>query len=159
MTPCLLARWLPQLGSVLYLASRQPDAAGPWAAGLLVEQPHLAPLQRSHRLRMVSAVTPDGPREWADVLDAHGRACARIYLLPGTDYCAWDAMLRATVGVAAATRVGPVFAVATARLVRFRHRRLACLDMLGMDDGAPCRLDLRVAGDIARREAAALPAR
>jgi hypothetical protein len=158
-TPCLLARWLPQLGDVLYLAPRLRDAAGPGAAGLLVEQPHLAPLQRSHRLRMISAVTPDGPREWADVLDAHGRACARIYLLPGTDYCAWDTMLCGAAGAAAATRAGPVFAAATARLLRFRHRRLAGLDVLGMDDGAPCRLDLRVAGDIARHEAAMLPAR
>ena len=159
MPPRALARWLPQLGGVLYLAPRQQDEPeGRQAAGLLLEQADLAPLQRCRRLHVVSAVTPDGPREWADVLDARGRACARIYLLPGTDYCAWDAMLCSAADCVAVAAARPVFMAATARLGRFRHRRLAGLDMLGVEDGATCRLDWRVAGEIVRHEAVALPA-
>ena len=153
-----LARWLPQLGGVLYLAPRRDEPEAQQADGLLLEHADLAPLQRSRRLYVVSAVTPDGPREWADVLDAHGRACARIYLLPGTDYCAWDAMLCTAAGGAAVATARPAFMAATARLGRFRHRRLAGLDVLGMESCATCRLDWRVAGEIVRYEAAALPA-
>jgi hypothetical protein len=159
MPPHALARWLPQLGGVLYLAPRQRDEPeGRHATGLLLEQVDLAPLQRCRRLRVVSAVTADGPREWADVLDAHGRACARVYLLPGTDYCAWDAMLRSAADCVAVAAARPVFVAATARLGRFRHRHLAGLDILGVDDCATCRLDWRVAGEIVRHEAVALPA-
>jgi hypothetical protein len=159
MPPRALARWLPQLGGVLYLASSRSrqEPAERAAAGLLVEQAELAPLQQSHRLHMVSAVTPDGPREWADVLDAHDRARARIYLLPGTDYCAWDAMLGATGGRSAATAARPAFVAATARLVRFRHRCVAGLDLLGGEEAPMCRLDRHVAGEIVRREAVAPP--
>jgi hypothetical protein len=44
-----------------------------------------------------------------------------------------------------------------ARLLRFRHRRLAGIQVLGVEDCAMCRLDLRVAGEIVRHEAVALP--
>lgn len=159
MPPRALARWLPQLGGVLYLAPRQRDQPQErQAGGLLLEQADLAPLQRSRRLQVVSAVTPDGPREWADVIDAHGRTCARIYLLPGTDYCAWDAMLCTAAGGAAVAAARPAFMAATARLGRFRHRRLTGLDVLGVEDCTTCRLDWRVAGEIVRHEATALPA-
>jgi hypothetical protein len=157
MPPRALARWLPQLGGVLYLAAQPRGAlAGGQTGGLLVEQAWLTPLHRSHRVYAVSTVTPDGPREWADVADAHGRPCARIYLLPGTDYCAWDAMLCGAGGSPGAAAPGPAFAASAARLVRFRHRALAGLDVLGVEDCEMCPLDRRVAGEIVRHEAAAL---
>jgi hypothetical protein len=158
MPPRALARWLPQLGGVLYLAPRhRGEPARHQAAGLLVEQADLAPLHRSHRLHVTSTVTPDGPREWADVIDKHGRACARVYLLPGTDYCAWDAMLCGAAHRGEATASRPAFRASAARLLRFRHRRLAGIQVLGVEDCAMCRLDLRVAGEIVRHEAVALP--
>jgi hypothetical protein len=40
--------------------------------------------------------------------------------------------------------------------VRFRHRSLAGLDVLGVEECAACGLDLRVAGEIVRHEAVAL---
>lgn len=157
MPPRMLARWLPQLGDVLYLIARhRHEPTGRPAAGLLVEQRDLALLHHSHRLHVASAVTPDGPREWADVTDAYGRACARIYLLPGTDYCAWDAMACAAAGCGDAVCARPVFAASAARLVRFRRRCLAGLEALAMEDRAVCGLDLRVAGEILHHEAVAL---
>lgn len=159
MPPRSLARWLPQLGGVLYLPARYRRAPATPAPGFLVEWPELAPLHLARRLRLVSAVTPEGPREWADVLDAHDRACARIYLLPGTDYCTWDAMQRDAADADAVDAGRLPFRAAGARLLRFRHRRVAGLDLLGADAGSMCRLDLRVAGEIVRHEAVALPAR
>ncbi|MCX7513682.1 hypothetical protein [Frateuria sp. STR12] len=156
MPPRALARWLPQLGGVLYLPAHGPGGAV-HAAGLLVEQADLAPLHRSQRLHAVSLVTPDGPREWADVIDANSHICARIYLLPGTDYCAWDAMLRTAVGHRGGAAARPAFRASGARLARFRQRRLAGLDVLDLSPCATNRLDLRVAGEIVRDEAVVLP--
>lgn len=158
MPPRSLARWLPQLGGVLCLSPHADDAQEPQADGLLVEQAGLATLHRSRWLRVASAVTAEGPREWADAMDDRGRVCARIYLLPGTDYCAWDALPRipGRQGIVAA-RVA-AFRASSARLLRFRHRRLAGLDVLGAEPCAMGRLDLRVAAEIVRHESVALPA-
>lgn len=158
MPPRALARWLPQLGGVLCLWSHAGRACEPQANGLLVEQARLAALHRSRWLRVAGAVTAEGPREWADAVDDRGRVCVRIYLLPGTDYCAWDALPRIVgrQGVAAAAAVP--FRASDAQLLRFGHRCLAGLDVLGAEPCAMGRLDLRVAGEIVRHEAVALPA-
>ncbi|NUR23331.1 hypothetical protein [Frateuria sp.] len=159
MSPRCLARWLPQLGGVLCLFPCDAGVPCEPAAGLLVEEDGLAVLHRSRWLRLASAVTADGPREWADVLDACGRVCTRVYLLPGTDYCAWDAMPCgiARPDEAPAATVG--FQASSVQLLRFRHRQLAGLDLLGAERCLVSPLDRRVAGEIVCREAGALPAR
>lgn len=154
MAPRALACWLPQLGGVLCLWPAPVDTHGQQAPGLLVERAELSPLQRIRWLQMASEVTADGPCEWADALDAEGRVRARIYLLPGTDYCAWDALPSAAVP-RRATAVA--FRATGAGLVRFRHRCLAGLDLLGAESCTMSRLDRRIAGELLRREAVALP--
>jgi hypothetical protein len=83
---------LPGLGNVLYLHSAT-DAAltDDIPQGLLVQRAFV-PLLSAHWLAAVSAVTDDGPREWCECIDAHGRTRARWHLLPDTDYLAWDAL-------------------------------------------------------------------
>ena len=89
-----LAARLPLLGGVLYLpacASSRPTRA--LAPGWLVTRQDLAPLLQTEELRASSMIGADGPREWIDCLDASGAFCARLHLLPDTDYLAWDALL------------------------------------------------------------------
>ncbi|PWK88700.1 hypothetical protein C7456_105234 [Fulvimonas soli] len=160
-TPRRLAEWLPQLGGVLYLPGRQAPCDGlPGAAGILVESVELAPLLRVRALRGSSAVTPEGPREWIDGADAHGRVQMRLYLLPDTDYCAWDACLGGparTCGGPAAPAAEP-FRAAGARLLRFTHRRLGGLGLIGTAAPGLSGLGHRLAAGIARQEAVALQA-
>src|SRR3546814_12231625 len=61
--------------------------------GLLAEAMQLAPLLQTRRLVAASAITVEGPREWIDCVDREGRTCARLHLLPDTDYLAWDRLL------------------------------------------------------------------
>ena len=89
-----LASRLPLLGGVLYLpacASSRPtrDVAPGW----LVTREDLAPLLQTEELRASSMIGADGPREWIDCFAASGAFCARLHLLPDTDYLAWDALL------------------------------------------------------------------
>lgn len=155
---CLTAaQWvagLPALGDVLYL-SGQMDCA--WqqrlSPGLLVECAELGPLLQTRALVAAGAITPDGPREWIECLDAGDRVLARLYLLPDTDYLAWDA-LHAAAGTATddATR-GPSWRPASARLLRFRVRHLAGLQVLGAEAGVGASpLGRELAARIARDE-------
>lgn len=100
----------------------------------------------------------DGPREWMDCLDAHGHFCARLHLLPDTDFLAWDALL------ADARALPPIspclqlrFRAASAELVSFHVRRLGALNVL---DAAPLgqlsMLGRGIAREIARVSAVAL---
>jgi hypothetical protein len=96
---------LPRLGAVLWLERRErrplPRLAASGAQGvLLVEHPALAALTRSTGVTAHCAVTPNGPREWLCFQDGVGATCAKLFLLPDTDYLAWDEM-------AAASRIAP----------------------------------------------------
>jgi hypothetical protein len=131
------ARWfagLPALGSVLYVPAASGPLRGRPLPGLLVESVELAPLLHTRSLASVSAITPDGPREWMECRDADEHLLARLYLLPDTDYLAWDALHAAGAGKAAAARAGvPAGQPASARLLRFRLRRHAGLQLLGAE--------------------------
>ena len=130
-TPAALAQWLPKLGGVLYLPSRDAlDAFGALPQGLLGESLSVMPLLRTRQLRVRSAIGADGPREWVECRDIRGELVAQLHLLPDTDYLAWDNP-PGVMDEGLRSRSAGLFHAATARIVSFRRRVLAtlvCLD-------------------------------
>lgn len=128
-----LAERLPMLGGVLYLPARC-ETGEPWPlpAGWLAARCELAPLLRCEVLIVSSMIGADGPREWIDCVDGQGRFCARVHLLPDTDYLAWDALLAGGEPLPALPLCPDQLAcrAASAELVCFRTRRLGQLDLL-----------------------------
>lgn len=147
---------LPALGDVLYLPCRMncPVHAG-LLPGVLVESVDLVPLLHTRALVAAGTITPDGPREWIECLCGGGQVVARVYLLPDTDYLAWDALHAAAEPVQDhPTRTDTQsWHPTSARLLRFRVRRLAGMQMLGTDAGTGASLLGRtLAARIARDE-------
>lgn len=134
LAPAWLARHLPALGGVLYEPMRSGRAAV-WELprNLLVESMPLMPLLQGQRLAAVSTITVEGPREWIECVDGDDRLCARLHLLPDTDYLAWDALLdhAEPAGAPMSRRWSHACQPAGAQLLRFHLRRLAGLDVLG----------------------------
>lgn len=135
--PGQLAAQLPALGSVLYQWTREAEceASAP-VRGWLVQAPNLRPLIGVTHVQCVSMVGARGPREWFDCLDATGQLRARIYLLPDTDYLAWDALIAAGTPVPEphTRRSGYGYRRATARPVQFQCRTLPGLSLLQARD-------------------------
>src|SRR5690349_14682324 len=75
-TPAQLA----SLGPVLCLSRVQPGGS-------------LAGWAESSRCEVACTVEPDGPYESIHFLDARGRPTWRLYLLPDSDFLAWDALV------------------------------------------------------------------
>lgn len=128
-----LASRLPLLGSVLYLpapGSMQQDL--PVSSGWLVARRELAPLFGTRELLASSMIGADGPREWIDCMDGLGRPCARLHLLPDTDYLAWDALLADSCSLPSVPMRLERLAcrAASATLLHFRHRQLGALQLL-----------------------------
>jgi len=172
-----LADALPKLGPVLWLERRAAASPGervpPRRQGVvLLEHPALAALARCAGVVAHTAVTNMGPREWLCFRDTDGTAQAKLFLLPDTDYLAWDEMT-------AACRLEPTRVSAPqrwsahaaflrgafarlgapwrARVVAFELRRLPWLRTLGAR--SPLRVSLlgfELARAIARDEAAEL---
>lgn len=155
VTPEHLIHYLPALGNVLYMPMRsgaQPVVNMP--KGFLVEAMSLAPLLRASWLVLASEITVDGPREWIDCMDADHHACARMHLLPDTDYLAWDALLGCGDKVPDFPAAASTPSAASAQMVRFHSRRMAGLQMLGAELAAhSSTLSRELAGRIARDEA------
>ncbi|WP_266183519.1 hypothetical protein [Dyella humicola] len=133
MSGAELASRLPLLGSVLYLPAprpAQPDL--PVFTGWLVARRELAPLFDTRELMAACMIGAEGPREWIDCMDAQGRPCARLHLLPDTDYLAWDALLAESrlLPVAPLRPERLVCRAASATLVHFRRRRVGALQLL-----------------------------
>lgn len=159
VTPARLAAGLPSLGNVLYVPMRPQNAAG-WSMsrGLLIEAMPLAPLLQTRCLVACCMITVEGPREWIECLDWQGRACARMYLLPDTDYLAWDSLLVGGEPMSSEPlRPSRHACPSNAQVLHFHMRRLAGLDVLGAeasDKVSP--LSRQLAGQIARAEAVPL---
>ncbi|HVI55217.1 MAG TPA: hypothetical protein VM621_09205 [Luteibacter sp.] len=157
ITPRTLADGLGQLGGVLYLAPR--SAAGPPQDGAssacLVESADLAPLLASHYVGLTCAITAEGPREWIDCVGGQGEALARIYLLPDTDYLAWDGLFVDAAPVDAPAWHRPDrewLRASRARVLSFTRRRLVGFTVLGARDVLISSLGRGVARDIAVSE-------
>ena len=171
-----LAEALPRLGAVLWLERRdrrtRPARAMIGARGvLLIDHPALVAFAHCSAVSAHSAVTPQGPREWLCLRDSTGEAQAKMFLLPDTDYLAWDEMTAASaLAVAPAptqswhahtaflrsalARFGTGW---RARLLTFDLKRLPWLRTLGARP--PLRislLGLELARNIARAEGADL---
>lgn len=157
IAPQSLARRLPATGPVLYLPCVAPaaDAAVP---GLLAGCRELAPLLRVHWLVAASVIGSDGPHEWLECRTRDGRLCARLHLLPDSDYLGWDALLAAGAPVPAMGRRRPDDErLAAARLLDFRCRQLAGLEVLeALPAVGVSALGGGIARDIARAEGLAL---
>ncbi|MHA6204493.1 hypothetical protein ACXU4B_08730 [Dyella soli] len=104
----------------------------PAPVGWLVARRELAPLLRTRQLVACSLIGRDGPREWIDCIDASGRPCARLHLLPDTDYLAWDALLvqGQALPPASLQHERLSWRAAGAELLSFRRRRLGALQLL-----------------------------
>lgn len=171
-----LAEWLPRLGAVLWLEKaerrRETIRATLGARGvLLFEHPSLAVLAHGSTVAAHTAVTPHGPREWLSFRDAKDEVLAKLFLLPDTDYLAWDEMAAAA-QLAPAREDAPGWHAHTAflrsalarfgnawraRVLQFEAGRLPWLRTLGARP--PLRLSLiglELAGAIARSENAEL---
>lgn len=132
VTPQRLAAGLPALGSVLCLRyAAPPVAVESLPRGLLAMRRECRPMLRVRWLVAAGVVSSDGPREWLECRDRDGWPCARLHLLPDTDYLGWDALLAAGVSAPDAPRSRPDAArVLSAQWLRFRCRRLAGLALL-----------------------------
>lgn len=157
------ARALPSLGCVLYLPSHdiQPRLSR-LPRGLLAADASIAPLLATSYLCAGTAVTSEGPREWLECLDRLGRTLARIYLLPDTDYLAWDAMLASAMPIAPLDHAPrqPRFVPSHARVVAFTLRAMPPMSVLGeWSPAAVSTISRSLASDIAVAEAVRLMAR
>lgn len=92
-----VADCLPRLGNVLWLyRDRSPSSPLPPCGEhgqLAIGHPAVAALHAATGMRAHSSVTSQGPREWLEFVDADGNVLAKLYLLPDTDFLAWDQML------------------------------------------------------------------
>jgi hypothetical protein len=162
-TPASLVEGLPSLGNVLYvpmcfdgMANRETPR------GLLIESIQLMPLLQTRALIVASTITVEGPREWIECVDRDGLPCARLYLLPDTDYLAWDALLAGGgpmpfLPFAKLPGGSPDARPASAQLLRFHTRRLAGLDVLSSEIATQVSsLSRHLASRIARMEAVPL---
>jgi hypothetical protein len=171
-----LASWLPRLGAVLWLERipSTPTVARAVAhprGVLLLDHPALSPLVGCASATAHTQVTSHGPREWLCLRAHDNTSLAKLFLLPDTDYLAWDEMI-------AALRLAPAIEAPMrwhahvaflrtafarlgsawrARLMTFEQRRLPWLQTI--DARPPLRislLGLELARAIAQSENAEL---
>jgi hypothetical protein len=156
LSPRTLFEGLGQLGSVLYLAPRHvPSPEVAESPGCLVEAPGLAPLLGTRHVGVTCAVTAEGPREWIDCANGEGDTVGRIYLLPDTDYLAWDGLFADALPVPAPSCRVPDrdwLRASHARVLCFTRRRMAGLTVLGVRAAPISSLGHGVARDIALSE-------
>lgn len=131
----VLANWLPRVGTVLWIergecatgARGRADARTDLPA---FDHPACALLSGSTMASAHSAVTSQGPREWLCFIGSDGAALAKMFLLPDSDYLAWDQMalaLRLAPGETVA-HAPPTHATLLGRaLAHFGQRRQARL--------------------------------
>lgn len=148
IAPRQFARRLPAAGCVLYLPCAAPATMDDVESGLLAARGELAPLLRVRWLVAASVIGSDGPHEWLECRARDGRLCARLHLLPDSDYLGWDALQAAAVPAPSANRRRiDDMRVEAAQLLDFRCRRLAAFDVL---DAVPAMRISTLGGEIAR---------
>lgn len=157
LAPHTLFEGLGQLGGVLYLAPQATSCASSVEPprGCLVESTDLAPLLATHYVGLTCTITAEGPREWIDCVSGQGTTTARIYLLPDTDYLAWDGLFADALPIAEPEHHAPDrewLRASRARILSFTRRRLVGFTVLGARDIPISSLGLGVARDIAVSE-------
>lgn len=155
LAPRTLFEGLGQLGGVLYLAPPGGCALDAPADGCLVESTDLAPLLLVRYVGLTCAITAEGPREWIDCVSGQGDTVARIYLLPDTDYLAWDGLFTGALPIDAPARRAPNrewLRTSRARVLTFTRRGMVGLTVLGARDARISTLGHGVARDIAISE-------
>ncbi|QWT20627.1 hypothetical protein KPL74_01135 [Bacillus sp. NP157] len=157
LAPRTLFEGLGQLGCVLYLAPPLRGGAldAPAVDGCLVESADLAPLLVARHVGLTCAITAEGPREWIDCVGVEGDTVARIYLLPDTDYLAWDGLFAEALPIDAPNRRAPNrewLRTSRARVLTFTRRRMTGFTVLGARDARISTLGHGVARDIAISE-------
>lgn len=173
-----LAHSLARLGPVLWLERRVRTEADsphrrrvPVSHGVRIGHPAVAGLAQCTNAMAHTAVAPQGPREWLSFRDASGDLRAKLFLLPDTNYLAWDEMTDAACLQPQRVDAAPWQAHAAflrsawarlghawgARVLSFQSRRLRWSHLL--DAQPPLRLSLigiELAVAIARSENAEL---
>lgn len=90
-------RFLPRIGSVLCVYREQHTCDDhrfhDCSAASTVDHPVFLALAACNSIRLESAVTSQGPREYLEFADVRDRVHAKLFLLPDTDYLAWDEMV------------------------------------------------------------------
>lgn len=158
LSPQELICRLPALGDVLCVSGHASGALlRELPRGTLLQSIQLAPLLQCRCVFAASTITVEGPREWIECRDADGHTRARLYLLPDTDYLAWDALQADALAIsppeqAEAAAWHPV----RAELLRFHTRALAGLQLLGAAEtgDALSPLSRQLAGRIVQDEVA-----
>ncbi|NID15535.1 hypothetical protein [Luteibacter yeojuensis] len=160
LSPRTLFEGLGQLGGLLYLAPRHavaPDVVD--ASGCLVESAELAPLLGTRYVGVTCAVTAEGPREWIDCVNGQGDTVGRVYLLPDTDYLAWDGLFAGALPSEPPSCRTPDrewLRASRARVLCFTRRRMAGFTVLGVREAPISSLGHGVARDIAVSESVAI---
>ena len=157
LAPRTLFEGLGQLGGVLFLAPEATATVSDASRshGCLVESAELAPLLAIRHVGLTCAITAEGPREWIDCVSADGDTVARIYLLPDTDYLAWDGLFADALPTDAPARRAPDrdwLRASRARVLSFTRRRMVGFTVLGTCDAPISSLGRGVARDIAVSE-------
>lgn len=145
--PC---RWqwlgeaLSDLGVVLYVYSRQDNRTwlapqAPWPA-----RRELVGLVAAERVVASVAVDSDGPHECLRFLDDGGDTLASLWLLPDSDFLAWETLLAALPGDAIARdrphRRDTAARTAQARVLTLQRTRVGGVELL--DAHVPARLSV-----------------
>ena len=146
-TPCRwswLADALADLGVVLYVYTRHDSRTwlaphAPWPA-----RRELVGLVSAERVVASVAVDSDGPHECLRFLDDTGHALASLWLLPDSDFLAWETLLAALPRDAIARdrpHAGEMPARSSqARVIRLQSSRVGGVDLL--DAHTPKRLSV-----------------
>lgn len=153
-TPC---RWLwlgdalADLGVVLYVYAQRESRTwlaphAPWPA-----RRELVGLVAAERVVASVAVDSDGPHECLRFLDEAGDTLASLWLLPDSDFLAWETLLAALPGEAIVrerTRRDAPRRTSQARVLRLQRARVGGVDLL--DAQTPTRLSVLGLGSARR---------
>lgn len=145
-TPC---RWqwlgdaLADLGVVLYVYAQRESRTwlaphAPWPA-----RRELVGLVSAERVVASVAVDSDGPHECLRFLDDEGDTLASLWLLPDSDFLAWETLLAALPGEAIVRERGRrevPLRTSSARVLRLQRARVGGVELL--DAQTPARLSV-----------------
>ncbi|HEU4669993.1 MAG TPA: hypothetical protein VFR91_04775 [Dyella sp.] len=154
--PRLFARDLADLGPLFCAWSQTRPGPSARAATIAEGGPDGRVLATPGCIAHACAVTSEGPREWITVHDLAGVPRCRLYLLPDTDYLAWDALLSHAVATAPPEPPRP-WRARCGRRLRFEVDAVGPWSLVCARTAAPdCALSWRTVRELVRTEGVAL---